>query len=94
MTDSYKGRNGEDISTYEDACRLYNIKIRRSNSHTRSVFFLKKVDEESNTNILRTVSDATFIRYTKDHKEDCTESIEKLKIIVCTHKDKKVRKAA
>ena len=38
VTDSYKGRNGEDISTYGDACRLYNIKIRRSNSHTRSVF--------------------------------------------------------
>lgn len=93
VTDSHKGRNEKDIPTYEDACKLYNIKLEET-IPTPDQYFLKKVDEESNTNILRTVSDATFIRYTKDHKEDCTESIEKLKTIVCTHKDKKVRKAA
>lgn len=93
MTDSHKGRNEKDIPTYEDACKLYNIELEET-IPTPDQYFLKKVDEESNTNILRTVSDATFIRYTKDHKEDCTESIEKLKTIVCTHKDKKVRKAA
>lgn len=89
----FKGRNEKDIPTYEDACKLYNIELEET-IPTPDQYFLKKVDEESNTNILRTVSDATFIRYTKDHKEDCTESIEKLKTIVCTHKDKKVRKAA
>lgn len=93
VTDSHKGRNEKDIPTYEDACKLYNIELEET-IPTPDQYFLKKVDEESNTNILRTVSDATFIRYTKDHKEDCTESIEKLKTIVCTHKDKKVRKAA
>lgn len=93
VTDSHKGRNEEDIPTYEDACKSYNIELEET-TPTPDQYFLKKVDEESNTNILRTVSDATFIRYTKDHKEDCTESIEKLKAIVCTHKDKKVRKAA
>jgi hypothetical protein len=93
VTDSHKGRNEKDIPTYEDAYKLYNIELEET-IPTPDQYFLKKVDEESNTNILRTVSDATFIRYTKDHKEDCTESIEKLKTIVCTHKDKKVRKAA
>ena len=93
VTDSHKGKSENEIPTYEDACKLYNIELEET-IPTPDQYFLKKVDEESNTNILRTVSDATFIRYTKDHKEDCTESIEKLKAIVCTHKDKKVRKAA
>ena len=93
VTDSHKGKSENKIPTYEDACKLYNIELEET-IPTPDQYFLKKVDEESNTNILRTVSDATFIRYTKDHKEDCTESIEKLKAIVCTHKDKKVRKAA
>lgn len=93
VTDSNKGKSENKIPTYEDACKLYNIELEET-IPTPDQYFLKKVDEESNTNILRTVSDATFIRYTKDHKEDCTESIEKLKAIVCTHKDKKVRKAA
>lgn len=93
VTDSHKGKSENEIPTYEDACKLYNIELEET-IPTPDQYFLKKVDEESNTNILRTVSDATFIRYTKDHKEDCTESIEKLKTIVCTHKDKKVRKAA
>lgn len=93
VTDSHKGKSENKIPTYEDACKLYNIELEET-IPTPDQYFLKKVDEESNTNILRTVSDATFIRYTKDHKEDCAESIEKLKAIVCTHKDKKVRKAA
>lgn len=93
VTDSHKGKSENEIPTYEDACKSYNIELEET-IPTPDQYFLKKVDEESNTNILRTVSDATFIRYTKNHKEDCTESIEKLKAIVCTHKDKKVRKAA
>lgn len=93
VTDSHKGKSENEIPTYEDAYKSYNIELEET-IPTPDQYFLKKVDEESNTNILRTVSDATFIRYTKNHKEDCTESIEKLKAIVCTHKDKKVRKAA
>lgn len=93
VTDSYKGKNKENIPTYEDACKLYNIELEET-VPTPDQYFLKKVDEESNTNILRTVSDTTFIRYAKDHKEDCIESIEKLKTVVRTHKDKNVRKAA
>lgn len=93
VTDSHKGKSENEIPTYEDACKLYNIELEET-IPTPDQYFLKKVDEESNTNILRTVSDATFIRYTKDHKEDCTESIEKLKTIAYTHKDKKVRQAA
>lgn len=93
VTNLHKGKNEVDIPTYEDACKLYNIELEET-IPTPDQYFLKKVDEESNTNILRTVSDTTFIRYTKDHKEDCAESIEKLKTIVCTHKDKRVRKAA
>lgn len=93
MTDSYKGKDEKNIPTYEDACKLYNIELEET-IPTPDQYFLKKVEEENNANILRTVSDKTFIRYTKDHKEDCAESIEKLKTIACTHKDKKVRKAA
>jgi len=93
VTDSYKGKDEKDIPTYEDACKLYNIELEET-IPTPDQYFLKKVEEENNANILRTVSDKTFIRYTKDHKEDCTESIEKLKTIAYTHKDKKVRKAA
>lgn len=55
---------------------------------------MKKVTESSNTNLVRTVSDRTLISYMKYHKEDCSEVIDKLKEIVRTHKDVKVRKAA
>lgn len=93
ITASHKGRKEKSIPTYEEACKLFNIELEET-IPTPDQYFLKKVDEESNANIIRTVSDKTFIRYTKDHKEDCTESIEKLRNIVRTHKDKKVRKAA
>lgn len=93
VTNSYKGKNEEDIPAYEDVCKLYNIELEET-IPTPDQYFLAKVNEESNTNILLTVSNRAFISYTKDHKEECTESIEKLKAIVCTHKDKKVRKAA
>ena len=93
VTDSHKGRNEEDIPTYEDACNLYNIELEET-IPTPDQYFLKKVDEESNTNILRTVSDSFLIGYLSEHKRDCPEAIEKLKEIVQTHDDIKVRKAA
>ena len=44
--------------------------------------------------MLYKVSMRAFISYTKDHKEDCAEAIEKLKNIVCTNEDDNVREAA
>ena len=93
VTDSYKGRNEKDIPTYEDACKFHNIELEET-IPTPDQYFLKKVDEESNTNILRTVSDSFLISYLSEHKGDCPEAIEKLKEIVQTHDDIKVRKAA
>ncbi len=93
VTNSHKGKNEEDIPSYEDVCKLYNVELEET-IPTPDQYFLTKVNEESNTNILRTVSNRAFISYTKDKKEDCIEAIEKLKNIVCTHEDNSVREAA
>lgn len=93
VTNSHKGKNEEDIPAYEDVCKLYNIELEET-IPTPDQYFLTKVDDESNTNMLHAVSNRAFISYTKDHKEDCAEAIEKLKNIVCTHEDDNVREAA
>lgn len=85
----------QKIPTYEEVQDKYNIQL-EDTVPTPAQYFNKKVDEPSNSNILRTVSDKTFISYTKDHMEesDCVEAVEKLKRVLRTHKDKKVRKAS
>lgn len=93
VTDSHKGRKEENIPTYEDACKLYNIELEET-IPTPDQYFIKKVDESSNINVVRTVSDNVLINYIIGHKEECHEAIEKLKEIVRTHEDIKVRKAA
>lgn len=93
LTDKHKGKREENIPSYEEACKLYNIEL-EDTVPTPDRYFLKKVDEPSNSNIIRTVSDKMLINYLSEHKEDCPEVIEKLKEIVRTHKNVKVRKAA
>ena len=95
VTESHKGRKESNIPDFEDVKDKYNIQL-EDTVPTPAQYFNKKVDEPSNSNILRTVSDKTFISYTKNHMEeaDSIEAVEKLKNVVHTHKDKKVRKAA
>ena len=85
----------QKIPTYEEVQDKYNIQL-EDTVPTPAQYFNKKVDELNNSNILRTVSDKTFISYTKGHMEesDCVEAVEKLKRVLRIHKDKKVRKAS
>lgn len=95
ITESHKGRRKSNIPTYEDVKDKYNIEL-EDIIPTPTQYFNKKVGEPSNSNILRTVSDKTFISYIKCHMEEVEsiEAVDKLKNVVHTHKDKKVRKAA
>lgn len=93
LVNSNNGIKEENVTTYENACELYNIELEEK-TPTPDQYFLRKVDEPNNTNIKRTVSDDTLKRYLKEHKEECIEVIEKLKEIIQTHPDYKVRKKA
>lgn len=93
ITESLKGRKIEDIPTYEEVKDEYNIEL-EDTIPTPDQYFLRKIDEPSNINVLRTVSDRGLISYVKYHKEECVDTIEKLKEIVRTYKKKKIRKAA
>lgn len=93
LMNSNNGIKEENVITYEKACELYNIELEEK-IPTPDQYFLKKVDEPNNTNIKRTVSDDTLKRYLNEHKEECTEVIEKLKEIIQTHPDYNVRKEA
>ena len=78
---------------YGEACELYSIEI-IENPPMPDQYFLIKVNEATNSNMIRTVSDRSFISYVKEHKENCMEAVEKLKDIVQSHENMKVRKAA
>lgn len=95
VTESHKEKRKSNIPTYEDIKDKYNIEL-EDIIPTPTQYFNKKVDEPSNSNILRTVSDKTFISYIKYHMEEVEsiEAVDKLKNVIRTHKDKKVRKAA
>lgn len=91
MITNYK--EGKYIPAYEDVCDQYNFEFEDA-VPTPDKYFIKKVDEASNTNLKRTVSDRTLIQYLSIHKQECVEATDKLKEIIKTNTDKTIRKAA
>lgn len=90
--EGHKSAKDENTISYEEACTLYSIEIIEKDPLPDEYFFIKI--QEPDNNIKRTVSDKTLIRYVKEHTEECEAVIEKLKEIVRTHGELKVRKAA
>lgn len=88
-----KSANSENTIDYEKACELHTIEI-IENPPTPDQYFLTKIQEDDNNNMLRTVSDRTLISYMKSHLEECGMVIDKLKEIVQTHESYEIRKAA
>lgn len=91
MITNYK--EGKNIPAYEDVSDQYSFEF-EDTIPTPDKYFIKKVDEASNTNLKRTVSDRTLIQYLSIHKEECVEATNKLKEIIKTNTDKTIRKAA
>ncbi len=81
------------LPTLEEARGLYNIELEET-APTPAQYFMRKVDEPSNYNILRTLTDRILVSYLKQHKDECPEVIYKLKELVKTHCVKEVREAA
>ena len=80
------------LPTLEEARKLYNIELEET-APTPAEYFMRKVDESSNYNILRTITDNILISYLKQHKDECPEVIYKLKEFVKTNCIKEVREA-
>lgn len=81
------------LPTLEEARNLYNIELEET-APTPAEYFMRKIDESSNYNILRTITDNILISYLKQHKDECPEVICKLKELVSTHCIKEVREAS
>lgn len=81
------------LPTLEEARELYNIELEET-APTPAQYFMRKINEPSNDNILRTITDSILMSYLKQHKEECPEVILKLNELVKTHPEKKVREAS
>lgn len=95
MKNQVRTAKAQKIPSYEEVKDKYNIQL-EDTVPTPAQYFLRKVDESSNSNMTLTVSSFHLINYVKHHTEeaDSIEAIEKLKEVIRTHKEEKVRKAA
>ena len=92
QTAKRKNATAENTKTYEEACALYNIEF-ASDIIMPDQYFLRKIKEKTCDPFI-TVTSKRLINYVKDHKAECEDVISKLKEIVMTHENARVRRGA